>query len=81
VAAYGVPSEYSEEEVAVSVVVREGENLSEEDLLEHCRGRMAKYMVPEYILFLDALPKTPTEKVAKAKLKTLHAERLAAGGG
>jgi crotonobetaine/carnitine-CoA ligase len=79
VAAYGVPSEYSEEEVAVSIVVRDGCTLTEQSVLDHCAGKMARYMIPEHILFLEALPKTPTEKVAKAELKKLHADLIRQG--
>ncbi len=71
-AAYGVPSEYTEEEVAVAVALRQGQNLSEEALRGYCQGRMARYMVPRYVRFLDALPKTPTEKVEKATLRRMH---------
>ena len=78
VAAYGVPSEYTEEEVAVSIVLRPGRTLSTEQLLAHCRGRMARYMIPEHVRFLEALPKTPTEKIAKSMLKQSHAESLKA---
>jgi crotonobetaine/carnitine-CoA ligase len=84
VAAYGVPSRFSEEEVAVAVVVHEGAQLSRAELLEYCHGKMARYMLPEHILFLQALPRTPTEKVAKAELKKRHADLLsaaAAGAG
>ena len=79
VAAYGVPSEYSEEEVAVSIVVRDGCTLTEQSVLDYCAGKMARYMIPEHILFLDALPKTPTEKIAKAELKKLHADIIQQG--
>lgn len=71
-AAYGVPSEHTEEDVAVSVVLRPGRKLSEERLLEYCRGRMARYMVPRCVRFLEALPKTPTEKVEKTTLRQQH---------
>jgi len=71
-AAYGVPSEYTEEEVAVAVALRQGQNLSEEALRDYCQGRMARYMVPRHVRFLDALPKTPTEKVEKATLRARH---------
>ena len=37
-------------------------------------GKMARYMIPEHILFLDKLPKKPTEKVAKVELKKHHAD-------
>jgi acyl-coenzyme A synthetase/AMP-(fatty) acid ligase len=32
---------------------------------------MARYMVPEHVIFVDRLPKTPSEKVAKAELRKL----------
>lgn len=78
VAAYGVPSEYSEEEVAVAIVLRDRAALSHAELLAFCEGKMARYMLPEHVLFLQDLPRTPTEKVAKAALKKLHAEHLIA---
>ncbi|MEZ5928264.1 MAG: AMP-binding protein [Parvularculaceae bacterium] len=69
VAAFGAPSPYSEEEVAVAIRLRPGAALTEHELLAFCEGRMARYMTPQHVVFLDALPKTPTEKVAKAQLK------------
>ncbi len=75
-AAYGVPSEYTEEDVAVSVALRPGRELSEEELLEYCRGHMARYMVPVFVRFLDMLPKTPTEKVEKTTLRERHLRTL-----
>jgi crotonobetaine/carnitine-CoA ligase len=79
-AAYGVPSEYTEEDVAVTVALRPGHELTAEDMLDHCRGRMARYMVPVHVRFLDALPKTPTEKVEKATLREWHLRTLADRG-
>ena len=72
VAAYGIESEYSEEEVAVAVVPHRGASLTGAELRDFCTGRMARYMVPQHIRFMKSLPKTPTEKVAKAELKKLH---------
>ncbi len=72
VAAYGVPSEYTEEDVAVAVALKPGHHLGAADLRDYCRTRMARYMVPAHVRFLAALPKTPTEKVAKATLKESH---------
>ncbi|MYA40631.1 MAG: ATP-dependent acyl-CoA ligase [Gemmatimonadetes bacterium] len=71
-AAYGVPSEFTEEDVALAVVVRDGHELGADEILEYCRGRMARYMVPDHVRFLDALPKTPTEKVSKRLLRDWH---------
>lgn len=73
-AAFGVPSPFTEEDVAVAVVVRAGASLSADDLRAYCASRMARYMTPEHVMFLDVLPKTPTEKVAKPELKRLFAQ-------
>lgn len=71
-AAYGVPSEHTEEDVALAVVVREGHELGADEIIAYCRGRMARYMVPDHVRFVDALPKTPTEKVSKRVLREWH---------
>ena len=71
-AAYGVPSEHTEEDVALAVVVRDGHELGADEIIAHCRGRMARYMVPDHVRFVDALPKTPTEKVSKRVLREWH---------
>ncbi len=68
-AAVGVPSELSEEEVKLCVVVRPGTSLSPGELVAFCEERMAKFMVPRYIELMDELPKTPTEKVEKYRLR------------
>jgi crotonobetaine/carnitine-CoA ligase len=67
-AAFGVPSELSEEDVMVTVVPRPGRTIDPEALVEHCAAGMADYMVPRYVDVLDALPRTPTEKVEKYRL-------------
>ena len=68
-AAVGIPSELTEEDVMIWVVTRPGQTLSAADLIEHCEKNMAKHMVPRYVEFAEELPKTPTEKVEKFRLK------------
>ncbi len=65
---FGVPSELSEEDVKVAVVVRDGCELNSEELLSHCEGKMAKYMVPAYVEFREEIPKTATGKPQRFKL-------------
>src|SRR5690606_13891704 len=65
VAAFAMPSEMSEDEVMVSVVLRAGEALSEAALIEHCQANMAYYMVPRYVELRDELPRNASEKVLK----------------
>jgi len=68
-AAHGVPSELGEEEVKIVVVLKEGEKLKPEELIAYLEDRLAYFAVPRYVEFRDSLPKTPTDKVEKYKLK------------
>jgi crotonobetaine/carnitine-CoA ligase len=58
----------SEDEVMV-VCVADGEAPDPEGLCEWLDERMPYFMVPRYVRFVDALPKTPTERVQKVKLR------------
>jgi crotonobetaine/carnitine-CoA ligase len=69
-AAYGVPSELSEDDVMLSVVVRPGEVLPPADLIAFCADRMARHMLPRYVDLVAELPRTPTEKVEKTALRS-----------
>lgn len=68
-AVIGTPSALTEEEVLVAVVLREGESLLPVDLLDFCQGRIAHFAVPRYVRFLTALPRTPSQRVEKYKLR------------
>jgi crotonobetaine/carnitine-CoA ligase len=72
--AIGVPSDLTEEDVKVCLVLRSGAELSAEEVREFCRPRMARFMVPEHVEFLDEIPKTPTGKPEKYKLIAAHVE-------
>jgi carnitine-CoA ligase len=70
VAAVPVTSELSEDEVMIYVVCRDGQKVSEEELVRFANRNMAHFMVPRFVHFIDALPKTASEKIEKYKLKT-----------
>jgi crotonobetaine/carnitine-CoA ligase len=78
VAAFPITSEHSEDEVMVSIVLREGGTLSEMQLIEFCNRNMPYFMVPRYVEIVNALPKTMTEKVEKYKLRASAETRLSA---
>jgi crotonobetaine/carnitine-CoA ligase len=65
----GVPSDVGEEDVKAVVVMQDGQQVSETELIEWCEPRMAYFAIPRYIAFRDSLPKTPSERVEKYKLK------------
>lgn len=68
VAAYGVPSDLTEDDVMVAIVTRPATRLDPSSVIEFCRGRMARHMLPRYVEFVDTLPRTPTEKIEKQSL-------------
>lgn len=68
-AAIGVPSELGEEDIFAIVVPRPGKTLSAEEIGAWVGRHLAPIKVPRYVAFTDALPKTPTERVEKFKLK------------
>jgi crotonobetaine/carnitine-CoA ligase len=69
-AAVPVASELSEDEVMIYVVCRSGCEVSEEELVRFANQNMAHFMVPRFVHFIEALPKTASEKIEKYKLKT-----------
>lgn len=74
VAAVPVPSELGEDDVMVYVVLVPEASVTHEELIEFCAGQMAYYMIPRYVSFVAELPKTPSEKVEKYKLKLAAAQ-------
>src|SRR5581483_3439979 len=65
----GVPDPKYGEEIMAWVKVREGAALSEEDVKEFCRGRIAHFKVPRYVKFTDEFPMTVTGKIQKFKMR------------
>jgi crotonobetaine/carnitine-CoA ligase len=69
-AAVAVPSEWGEDEVKVVVVLKEGSELSPRELFSSLEPRMPRFMLPRYIEFSAALPKTEaTLRVRKVELR------------
>ncbi|WP_216828614.1 ATP-dependent acyl-CoA ligase [Alkalihalobacterium elongatum] len=68
-AAIGVPSELSEEDVKVVIVLQKNAELNYEAFIQYCSENMAYYMVPRYIEVKKSLPKTATERVQKYELR------------
>jgi crotonobetaine/carnitine-CoA ligase len=69
-AAFGVPSEFTEEDIMLIAVRRAGSNIGPEELVAHFVASAPRHMVPRYVEIIDSLlPRTPTEKVARNELK------------
>lgn len=70
--AVGLPDPYRGETVKAFVVVREGETLTEEEVVSYCREKLAPYKVPRVVEFMDELPKSAIGKVLRRELKTME---------
>jgi crotonobetaine/carnitine-CoA ligase len=69
-AAFGVPSEFTEEDIMLVAMRRPGSALTPAELVEHFRAQAPRHMIPRYIDLIDGpLPRTPTEKIARSELK------------
>jgi fatty-acyl-CoA synthase len=72
----GVPSERYGEEVMAWVKLREGATVSDEQLVEYCRGKIASFKIPRYWKFVDEYPMTVTGKIQKFKMRETAVEEL-----
>ena len=68
-AAFAVSSELSEDEVMVAIVVQPGRSLDPVALLDWAQERLAHFAVPRYVRFVEAMPKTPSQRIQKFKLR------------
>jgi len=75
---YGVPDPYRGQTVKVAIVLKEGESATEDEIVEFCRSRLARYKVPKLIEFTGELPKSLIGKVLRRVLveqeKAKHGE-------
>lgn len=69
VAVVGVPSERMGEEVVAFVVKKPKVEITEEQLIEYCQNKLAKYKTPRRVLFVKSLPKNAVGKILKQQLK------------
>ncbi|GAB3680982.1 AMP-binding protein [Saccharopolyspora tripterygii] len=69
VAAIGVPSEVGEEDVAVLVVTAPGADLAPAALVEFLDKGLPRFAVPRFVEFVESLPKTPSERIEKRKVR------------
>ena len=65
----GVPDPKYGEELLAAVRLRAGAALTEDEVRDYCRGRLAHYKVPRYVTFVTEYPMTVTGKIQKFKIR------------
>ncbi len=65
----GVPDDKYGEELMAWVQLAAGEELTEEELREFCKGQIAHFKIPRYVKFVDSFPMTVTGKVRKVEMR------------
>jgi fatty-acyl-CoA synthase len=72
----GVPDERYGEELCAWVIRNDGSAVTEDEIRAYCRGQIAHYKIPRYILFVDGWPMTVSGKVQKYKMREQSIEIL-----
>jgi fatty-acyl-CoA synthase len=72
----GVPDPKYGEEIMAWVKVKPGEQLTEEELKEYCKGRIAHIKIPRYLKVVDSFPMTVTGKIQKFLMRQESTEEL-----
>jgi len=73
---YGVPDRKFGEQVMAAIVVKKGMAMTEEEVKEFCKGKIANYKIPRYVKFVDSYPMTASGKIQKFKLREMAIREL-----
>ncbi|MHC1698216.1 MAG: AMP-binding protein [Geobacteraceae bacterium] len=68
---YGVPDRKYGEQVMAAIVLKKGVEMSEEEIKDYCRDKIAHYKIPYYVKFVDSYPMTASGKIQKFKLREM----------
>ncbi len=77
--AVGLPDPYRGETVKAFIVPRDGETLTEEEVVAYCREKLAAYKVPKQVELVEELPKSAIGKVLRRELRAMEEKRAKEG--
>ncbi|GBL96175.1 Acyl-CoA synthetase family member 2, mitochondrial [Araneus ventricosus] len=75
----GVPDQRLGEEACAWICLKEGKQLTEEEVKQFCKGKISNYKIPRYVMLVKDFPKTATGKVKKFEMTKISIEKLKLG--
>jgi len=73
---YGVPDRKFGEQVMAAIILKKGAEMTEEEVREFCKGKIANYKIPRYVRFVDSYPMTASGKIQKFKMREMAIKEL-----
>lgn len=73
---YGVPDRKYGEQVMAAVILKKGVEMTEDEVREFCKGKIANYKIPKYVKFVEGYPMTASGKIQKFKLREMAIREL-----
>lgn len=71
----GVPDERYGEEIMASIILKDGETMTEDEVKDFVRANMARHKVPRYVEFVDSFPMNGAKKILKYKMREAAIEK------
>ena len=73
---YGVPDRKFGEQVMAAIILKKGAEMTEDEVREFCKGKIANYKIPRYVRFVDSYPMTASGKIQKFKMREIAIKEL-----
>lgn len=73
---YGVPDRKYGEQVMAAIILKKGVEMTEDEVRDYCRDKIANYKIPKYVKFVDGYPMTASGKIQKFKMREMAIKEL-----
>jgi fatty-acyl-CoA synthase len=73
---YGVPDRKFGEQVMAAIILKKGQTMTEDEVRDFCREKIANYKIPKYVKFVDGYPMTASGKIQKFKMREMAIKEL-----
>jgi fatty-acyl-CoA synthase len=73
---YGVPDRKFGEQVMAAIILKKGQTMTEDEVRDFCRDKIANYKIPKYVKFVDGYPMTASGKIQKFKMREMAIQEL-----